>query len=398
MKKLLSILGAITLIGTTSTSVIACGGRNEPSPTSDTRTDLNTVIIKNELGIIYIGQLDKTNKTEILKAIKDKNKEAIDLTEDDFDFEYSPTATTATIIGKNNYEGKVSFNFTISMFKNINNSGIPQHITIERILKINNLIYVSTNYRDNKNVYKSTDGSTFTALAGTSGSIWSLAVDSNNNVYAGSYNGNVYKSTDGYAFTALTGTSGSIWSLAVDSNNGNVYAGSYNGNVYKSTDGSTFTALAGTSGSIRSLAVDSNNNVYAGSYNGNVYKSTDGSTFKALTGTSGSIRSLAVDSNNNVYAGSDNGNVYKSTDGSTFTALTGTSGSIWSLAVDSNNGNVYAGSDNGNVYKSTDGSTFTALTGTSGSIWSLAVDSNNGNVYAAGRADEKPSLFISERL
>ncbi|MBP1527181.1 MAG: hypothetical protein H9Q66_04540, partial [Spiroplasma ixodetis] len=57
---------------------------------------------------------------------------------------------------------------------------------------------------------------------------------------------------------------------------------------------------------------------------------------------------------------------------------------------------LYAGSQNGTVYKSTDGSTFTTMTGTSGAIKSLTTD-KNGNIYAAGRADEKPSLFISEK-
>ena len=101
--------------------------------------------------------------------------------------------------------------------------------------------------------------------------------------------------------------------------------------------------------------------------------------------------------NNTIFVSTNAANsfIYKSTDGSTFTAMTGTSDAIWSLAVDKDD-NIYAGSENGTVYKSTDGSTFTAMTGTSGEINSLATD-KNGNIYAAGRADKKPSLFISQK-
>ncbi|MBP1528384.1 MAG: lipoprotein, partial [Spiroplasma ixodetis] len=202
MKKLLSMIGAMTLIGTTSTNVIACDGGNEPKP--ETITDLTSIITTTNLGIIYVGQLEKPNKNQILEAIKKNNPNASSLTQSDFDFEDTPTATTVIINGKNNYKGKVPLNFTISMFKKIDTNDINDNFAIQSVLKINNTIFVSTN-ATNSLIYKSTDGSTFTAMTGTSGAIWSLAVD-NNILYAGSQNGTVYKSTDGSTFTAMTGT------------------------------------------------------------------------------------------------------------------------------------------------------------------------------------------------
>ena len=48
------------------------------------KIDLNTVILKKKLSIIYIGQLDKSNKSEIFKIIKDKNNKTNDLIKDNF--------------------------------------------------------------------------------------------------------------------------------------------------------------------------------------------------------------------------------------------------------------------------------------------------------------------------
>ncbi|WP_252319118.1 WD40/YVTN/BNR-like repeat-containing protein [Spiroplasma endosymbiont of Lariophagus distinguendus] len=257
-------------------------------------------------------------------------------------------------------------------FYKINNT---ENITKVRI-DINGIIWIGAY----TGLYKSTDGNTFTAMSGVKGKIHSLAVDKDNNVYAGNNNGTVYKSTDGNTFTAMSGTPNEpIFSLAVDKNN-NVYA-VCNNDVYKSTDGNTFIPMSGTpKKSSISLAVDKNNNVYVGTYEGVVYKSTDGNTFTAMSGVKGWIHSLAVDKDNNVYAGNNNGTVYKSTDGNTFTAMSGTPNEpIFSLAVDKNN-NVYAVCNN-DVYKSTDGNTFTAIFKIEkDSITSLAVDKDN-NVY-----------------
>ncbi|WP_339047138.1 lipoprotein [Spiroplasma endosymbiont of Colias croceus] len=490
MKKLLSMIGVMTLIGSASTSVVACGGENPTPPTpdtrtdiekkitspialgqldentksdflaklqtalaritelntitpsdydvykagtttaiqnsdiiagnslnikivakgnkfegnkdnivvnytqNDTRTDLTTIITTTNLDIIYVGQLEKPNKSQILDSIKVKNQSASTLNESDFDFEGNITSTSAKIIGNNDYRGEVSLNFTISMFKSVNTNGIKTNFRISNILKINNLIYVSTN-DDNGTVYKSNGTDNFTEMTGTSRRIWSLATDKDGNIYAGSSNGTVYKSNGTDNFTEMTGTSTVILSLATDKD-GNIYAGNYDGTVYKSNGTDNFTEMTGTSGAIWSLATDKDGNIYAGSSNGTVYKSNGTDNFTEMTGTSGVIQSLATDKDGNIYAGSSNGTVYKSNGTDNFTEMTGTSGVIQSLATDKD-GNIYAGSSNGTVYKSNGTDNFTEMTGTSGVIQSLATD-KDGNIYAGGTSKSKPSLYISEKL
>ncbi|MBP1527244.1 MAG: lipoprotein [Spiroplasma ixodetis] len=70
MKKLISILGAMTLIGTTSSSVIACGGdKPKPStisPTPDARTDIENKITSP----IALGQLSENTKTDFLAKLQ----------------------------------------------------------------------------------------------------------------------------------------------------------------------------------------------------------------------------------------------------------------------------------------------------------------------------------------
>lgn len=67
MKKLLSMLGAITLIGTTSTSVVACGGE-KPSPLlkifADLGTDKTGMLVFDNEGNLYSST---TNGSKIYK-------------------------------------------------------------------------------------------------------------------------------------------------------------------------------------------------------------------------------------------------------------------------------------------------------------------------------------------
>ncbi|BET39615.1 lipoprotein [Spiroplasma ixodetis] len=66
MKKLLSILGAMTLIWTASTSVIACGEEKPTPPSPDTRTDIENKITSP----IALGQLSENTKTEFLAKLQ----------------------------------------------------------------------------------------------------------------------------------------------------------------------------------------------------------------------------------------------------------------------------------------------------------------------------------------
>lgn len=159
MKKLLSILGAMTLIGTASTSVVACEGWDKQSPTPptpDTRTNLNTIITKTSLDKIEILGTVPTTK-ELLKGIKENNSKANTLSESDFDFEGNPTATTATIEGKTNYKGKVTLTYQKDTRTNLNTitqlTGLD--ITADNNKTYNDwwdMIFKANELKDNKSI------------------------------------------------------------------------------------------------------------------------------------------------------------------------------------------------------------------------------------------------------
>lgn len=110
MKKLLSVIGAITLIATTTTNVAGCGwcGYSPAKNNEDKKIDLNTIITDKNLDSIYIGQTEKVTKNQILEKIKAKNILAAKLTENDFEFiGESATGKNSTIVGRNNYKMKL---------------------------------------------------------------------------------------------------------------------------------------------------------------------------------------------------------------------------------------------------------------------------------------------------
>ncbi|WJG71336.1 lipoprotein [Spiroplasma ixodetis] len=108
MKKLLSMIGAITLIGTASTNIIACkeGEKPSPNPTPTNKTELKTIITTTQLGLIVMNGNEPTNQ-ELLDAIKNNNAGARDLPLSAFTIKDSASSTTATIVGTGTYKGEV---------------------------------------------------------------------------------------------------------------------------------------------------------------------------------------------------------------------------------------------------------------------------------------------------
>ncbi|MBP1525283.1 MAG: hypothetical protein H9Q65_01655 [Spiroplasma ixodetis] len=287
MKKLLSSLAVVTLIGVTSISVVTCGGER-PSPVE--KTDLNTVIIKKELGIIYIGQLDKPNKSEILKAIKDKNKEAIDLTEDDFDIKSFIDTTKIIINGKGTYKNEVSLSCTITNFKKISNWE-DNNGAVHALVNINGVLYVGTSIFGKGNLYKSNSDGKFELMNNwkqDNGAVWALT-NINGVLYVGTSTankkGNLYKinTNDINAkiepVSTWNNTNGEVSSLTnVDST---LYVGITNNNgegkIYKSKTDKSFGLMLGwesTNGAVWSLT-NINDTIYIGTITsvnkGNLY-------------------------------------------------------------------------------------------------------------------------------
>ncbi|WP_425381180.1 lipoprotein [Spiroplasma endosymbiont of Polydrusus pterygomalis] len=397
MKKLLTMIGAITLGATTTTNVAGC----ECSPTKnneDKKIDLNTIITDKNLDSIYIGQAEKVTKSQILEKIKAKNTSVAKLTENDFEFiGESATGKNSTIIGKNNYKNEVSLTFNNNNFKAIDINGIANNAIIQNIKKNNNLTYISTT---DGHIYKSIDNKKFTPITVIKGTINSLNSDKDGNIYVtSSGDDNVYKINNMDVLTKMTGTTGTIKALTVDKR-GNIYAGSSNGNFYQSTDKETFTIKKNIGYAIWNLTIAPNGTIYVATPSG-IFKSiNNGKEFDSIYSTP-TTKSLTVDNNNNIYFGNNNGSIYKSTDGTTFTQMKiVVSGVVTNLTTDKD-GNIYAVNKNsrGNdsVYKSINNNTFTAMTGTTGTINSLIIDNNN-NIYVAGAVKNKATIYLSEKL
>jgi len=146
------------------------------------------------------------------------------------------------------------------------------------------------------------------------GVVYSLAIGSNNTVYAGT-NGGVFKSTDGTNWTAINSglTVAKVYSLAIDSRD-TVYAGTYDG-IFKSTNGTNWTEINSglTNTDVYSLAIDSRDTVYVGTWGGGVFKSTNGTNWTEINNglTNIVVRSLAIDSHDTVYAGTYGSGVFK---------------------------------------------------------------------------------------
>ncbi|WP_400254605.1 hypothetical protein [Spiroplasma endosymbiont of Cleonymus obscurus] len=169
--------------------------------------------------------MDKPNKSEILKAIKDKNKEAIDLTEDDFDIKSFIDTTKIIINGKGTYKNEVSLTCTITNFKKISNWE-DNNGAVHALANINGVLYVGTSTANKKgNLYKINTNDINAKIEpvstwnNTNGEVSSLTnVDSTLYVEITNNNGEgkIYKSKADKSFGLMLGwesTNGAVWSL-----------------------------------------------------------------------------------------------------------------------------------------------------------------------------------------
>jgi photosystem II stability/assembly factor-like uncharacterized protein len=194
--------------------------------------------------------------------------------------------------------------------------------------------------------------------------VYSLAMDSSGDMFAGTFYG-VFKSTDqGLAFVKL-GLQDVIYSLAV-SPNGEVYAGTWGAGVYRSRDkGSTWTQVNNglTSGLIRSLAINPSGYIFAGTSDSGAFISTNaGANWTQVGGglKQTNVLSLAVSPNGSVFAGTAAAGLFRSTDAGRTWDKVGLEGyRIFSLGCGAD-GTILAGSDASFIFRSPDnGSSWT---------------------------------------
>ena len=150
----------------------------------------------------------------------------------------------------------------------------------------------------------------------------------------------------------FTGHTGSVNSVVVDGQ-GNIYSGSDDKKVIKiSPSGSKLWEFTGHTSGVNSIAVDDQGNVYSGDRDNKVVKiSPTGSKIWEFTGHTNWVYSVAVDDQGNVYSGGDDKKIIKiSPSGSKIWEFTGHTSSVNSVAVDEQ-GNIYSGSSDNKVMK-----------------------------------------------
>ncbi len=284
-------------------------------------------------------------------------------------------------------------------------------------------------------------GYSFDIGSGFDNTVYSLALDSSEHIYAGGYfttykglaqNRLIRLNLDGTkdtAFDVSSGFNNEVRSLALDSSE-HIYVGGFF-TTYKgltqyrlirlNSDGTKDTAFDVSSGfnqMVYSLALDSSGHIYAAgaftTYQGNTQNdlirlNSDGTkdtTFNIGSGFNSNIYSLALDSSGHIYAGgyftsykglSQKYLIRLNSDGSkdtTFDISSGFNNEINSLALDSN-GHIYAAgaftaykdvSQNKLIRLNSDGTkdtTFDISSGFNSNIYCLALDSSE-NIYAGG--------------
>jgi hypothetical protein len=241
--------------------------------------------------------------------------------------------------------------------------------------------FISTNNGDNW-------GNSSTGLTNTN--IQTLAVNSDDDFFAGTYGGGVFRSINygGFWQEKNNGLSYHLNIQAFAFTNDHVFVGIIGDGVYRSPDNGNnweqvITGL--TNLDVQTLAVNSNDDLFAGTDGGGVFISTNNGVNwdpAAVNPTNLDVQTLAVNSNDDLFAGTDGGGVFISTNnGANWdpAASNPTNLDIQTLVVNSNN-DIFAGTNGGGVFISTDnGETWDPTDGnpTNLDIQTLAVNSSD---------------------
>jgi ligand-binding sensor domain-containing protein len=236
--------------------------------------------------------------------------------------------------------------------------------------------------------------------------IYSLAINSNGDIFAGTDMNGLYRSTDngdswtnlGFTNTWIQGNGIAISPseeilIATDNKDAT-------GGVFRSTNnGNNWNTLGLTYNAEISIAINSSGDIFAGTAAQGVYRSTDnGQNFVQINqglDTSSGMNpiSFTINTSGHIFVGTVSGGVFRSTNnGNNWVQLNQgiTNYQILSLVVNTN-GNIFAGTSGGGIFRSIDnGNNWVqinqGLTYTEGYfVRSLAINSN-GDIFA-GTAD-----------
>ncbi|MFH2048657.1 MAG: hypothetical protein ABIJ12_04340 [bacterium] len=211
-------------------------------------------------------------------------------------------------------------------------------------------------------IYRSIDnGNNWTCInEGVMGArIFSLAIDSEDNIFVGTENSGVWISTDnGNSWSQIISGMGqeTIWCLAINESD-DIFTGGYSG-IYRSiNNGESWSYITSAVGNVRvrSLVTKSAGIIFAGT-DGGLFRSNDnGDNWIAVNNglTYTEVRSLAVNFSGDILAGTNDGGIYISTDdGENWTNYGLFTYTVFSIIFNSS-GDIFAGTDEG-VYRSTD--------------------------------------------
>jgi len=294
-----------------------------------------------------------------------------------------------------------------------NNDGMEVKFSCGRALSYHTLKVTDANGKNLASSFIKTKNNTVTIAVDDKGALYPVSIDPTiSDADWQSINGQVL------------GLNGTVYTIAIDSS-GNLYAGGSFNIAHDTTkkniakwDGSTWSSFGrGMNGDVYILLFDNSNNLYAGgSFDtagkiaANRIAKWDGSTWSALeTGVSNAVKIIVIDSLNNLYVGGDFdtaggivANHIAKWDGSAWSAFgSGTSSAVYSIAIaDSKRFYVggkftTAGGAAANHIAKWDGKNWNALgSGTNKNVNAVYVDAS-GNLYAGGDFDTVAGVAIN---
>ena len=351
MKKLLSMIGVITLIGTASASVIACWNWEV----------IKKIDISYEISSeINLGQLSANTANAFLANLQRELARITNLntiTPSDYDVYKEGTATAIqdSDISKDN---KIIISIKIKSISR-NFSGIAKNINVKYIKNKKEIInYLDSSvfslaFKDNdlyfgcnnRNIY------IFNTLTKKikSNIILFSSVESlifkDNDLYAGTYSGKIYKiNITNISINLFFDLESPVYSLAFKDND--LYAGTYSGNIYKiNITNKNKEKVYYQSSPVYSLAFK-DNDLYAGYANNKIYNINNKKIFINLNAP---VYSLAF-KDNDLYAGTYYGNICKINIKNKISQnITDLESQVENLAFKDND--LYAGTYSGNIYK-----------------------------------------------
>jgi len=238
-------------------------------------------------------------------------------------------------------------------------------------------------------ILRSTDnGNSWETYGPLNTAVFSLSIDLNGRLYAGSVDG-VYRSTDEGLNWSSIGLPGQlIFSIALDSSN-NIFAGSVAG-IHKSTDNGITWNFSSLGNQVNDIKIANSQTMYAGTFFNGVFRSTNnGSSWTGLnTGlTNRNVWCLGINLLGDIIAGTEGGGIFRLPfkGNSWIQADNGFSNTFINVLAKSPNGTIFAGTGElfGYVYQSTNnGNDWARLnTGITNPVASLGIN-NNGNIFA----------------